>query len=377
MKLACCLFHYYPYGGLERDFMRIASAAQQRGHTVHVFTMHWEGENPQQFPITYIPMKGLSNHARCAAFAEQLKQYLQDEHYDLVLGFNRMPNLDVYYAADICFQSNARYKHGAWYRLTPRYRTLVNLEQAVFAPTAKTKILSLVPAEQKNYSHYYGTPAQRFYSVPPGIDKDRIPSAATPVRATLRAEFKFTDDDLLLLMVGSDFKRKGVDRALHAVAALPTSLRERCRLLIIGKGKAQPLLRLAKSLNIMRQVYFLGPRNDIGRFMVAANLLLHPAYHETAGMVLLEALVAGLPVLVTENCGYAFHIQQANAGLIVPMPYQQITLNEYLARMLNSEQRIIWQTNARAYAATADLYSLPQRAVDLLEQFHLAAQNHS
>ena len=43
MKLAFCLFKYFPYGGLQRDFVRIARACIERGHTVEAFCLAWQG----------------------------------------------------------------------------------------------------------------------------------------------------------------------------------------------------------------------------------------------------------------------------------------------------------------------------------------------
>ncbi|MGB0776294.1 MAG: glycosyltransferase, partial [Akkermansiaceae bacterium] len=60
---------------------------------------------------------------------------------------------------------------------------------------------------------------------------------------------------------------------------------------------------------------FAGARDDVDEWMLAADMLIHPARMEAAGMVLTEALVQGLPVLCTENCGYAKHI--ADAGSVV------------------------------------------------------------
>ena len=67
-------------------------------------------------------------------------------------------------------------------------------------------------------------------------------------------------------------------------------------------------------------VEFLKGRSDIPRFLLGADLLIHPAYNENTGTVLLEALVAGLPVLVTDVCGYAHYITDANCGRVVPSP---------------------------------------------------------
>ena len=63
---------------------------------------------------------------------------------------------------------------------------------------------------------------------------------------------------------------------------------------------------------------FLGGRSDVPRFLLGADLLIHPAYHENTGTALLEALVAGLPVLVTDVCGYAHYIAEADAGRVLP-----------------------------------------------------------
>ena len=51
MQLAFILYKYFPFGGLQRDFMRIALECQQRGHHIRVYTLIWEGEIPEGFEI--------------------------------------------------------------------------------------------------------------------------------------------------------------------------------------------------------------------------------------------------------------------------------------------------------------------------------------
>ena len=69
---------------------------------------------------------------------------------------------------------------------------------------------------------YYGTPAERFHLLPPGISPDRrAPLNAEQIRADFRNEFGLTEDDLLLVQIGSGFKTKGLDRSLRALANLP------------------------------------------------------------------------------------------------------------------------------------------------------------
>jgi UDP-glucose:(heptosyl)LPS alpha-1,3-glucosyltransferase len=368
MKLAFCLFNYFPFGGLQRDFLRIAHECIRRGHTVDVYSMKWEGPKDPQIPVTLIKTKGWQNHTKSAAFVKKLQSYLTEQKYDLIIGFNKMPGLDVYYAADTCFQAKARLQHGAWYRWLPRYRHLLAYEKAVFAPENKTEILLLSKTAQPDFMHYYGTEAKRFHLLPPGISKDRVaPPHAHEIRQALRQEFTIQDNEFLTLLVGSGFKTKGLDRILQGMVALPDDLKKRTRLFIIGQDNPTQFQEQAKQLNISKQINFLGGRNDVSRFLLAADLLLHPAYNENTGTVLLEAIVAGLPVLTTDVCGYADYIKKADVGRVLLSPFQQAEFNQALQEMLLSPLRQKWQQNGLAFAKTADIYSMPERAVDVIE----------
>lgn len=370
MNLAFCLFNYFPYGGLQRDFLRIAQECIARGHTIDVYTMHWEGDLQPYLSVTLLPAKGLQNYTKRKNFVKELQSHLAKKHYDLIVGFNKMPGLDVYYAADTCFQAKAYKKYGFWYRLIPRYRHSVAFEKAVFSSESKTEILLLSKLQLDDFIHYYQTLPDRFHLLPPGISKDRIaPKNAHKIRAELRKEFTIPDDDFLLLMVGSGFKTKGLDRILKGIANLPAYLKNHTHLFVIGKDRPESFQQRARKLGIAEKVKFLGGRDDVPRFLLSADLLLHPAYNENTGTVILEALVSGLPVLTTDVCGYADYVRQADAGYVLPSPFQQNEFDKSLAEMLTSPQRKTWEQNALAFAQQADIYNLPEHAVDLLEAF--------
>ena len=167
--------------------------------------------------------------------------------------------------------------------------------------------------------------------------------------------------------IGSGFKTKGLDRSLKALAALPRELKKRTRLIAIGQDDPKPFLLQVKALGLSDQVQILKGRSDIPRFLLGADLLVHPAYNENTGTVLLEALVSGLPVLVSAVCGYAHYIAEAEAGRVVPAPFEQEMFNRMLAEMLADDAaRASWGANGLAFADTADLYSMPQRAADVI-----------
>jgi UDP-glucose:(heptosyl)LPS alpha-1,3-glucosyltransferase len=368
MQLAFILYKYFPYGGLQRDFLRIALECQQRGHAVRVYTPIWEGEVPAGFEVVVVPVKALFNHRRNEKLSAWVQADLAKRPVDRVIGFNKMPGLDVYYAADGCFEDKAQTLRNPLYRQWSRYKHFAAYERAVFAPESKTQILMISEVQQPLFVKHYATPAERFHLLPPGIAADRrAPANASEIRAGFRAEFQLADDDLLLVQIGSGFKTKGLDRSLKAVAALPAALKKRTRLMVIGQDDPRGFLLQVKALGIGEQVQILKGRSDIPRFLLGADLLIHPAYNENTGTVLLEALVAGLPVLVSAVCGYAHYISEADAGCVLPAPFEQAQLNERLATMLgDSAQRARWSRNGLAFAASADLYSMPQRAADVI-----------
>ncbi|HPT49778.1 MAG TPA: glycosyltransferase family 4 protein [Accumulibacter sp.] len=370
MTIAFCLYKYFPFGGLQRDFLRIALACQARGHAIRVYTLEWRGEIPAGFEVIVVPVKALTNPRRYAKFSAWIDRDLAKRKVERVVGFNKMPNLDVYFAADPCYEDKARTLRNPLYRLSARYRHFAAFERAVFGATAKTEILILAQRQKTLFQQYHGTADARFHLLPPGIAGDRrAPDNAHEIRAAFRREFALADDALLVLQIGSGFKTKGLDRSLKALAALPPDLARRSRLIAIGDDDPKPFIRQARALALTERVRILRGRGDIPRFLLGADLLIHPAYNETAGMVLLEAVVAGLPVLTTAVCGYAHYIADADAGLVLAEPFEQTRLDEMLARMLNdAPARARWQANGLAFAARAAIYGNAERAADLIEQ---------
>lgn len=369
LKIAFSLFKYFPYGGLQRDFLRIAQECQRRGHEVDVYTMAWDGDIDQSLSVKILPAKGLTNHSQARSFSAQMEKAIADANYDLVVGFNKMPHLDLYYAADVCYQARIKAKKGLLYRLTPRYQTWKRLEKSVFSRNTHTGIMLISPLQQQEYQGCYATQSERFHLLPPGINRDRLAgSGAAEMGKAMRQQLGVADSDLMLLMVGSGYKTKGVDRAIRSIAALPDAMKQRCKLFVVGKGDAKPFRQLARQLGVEKNMQIMGARPDVPRFLLAADLLLHPSYHENTGTAILEALAAGLPVLTTAVCGYAHFVTDAHAGEVLPAQFDQDKWNQKLEKMLSSADLKVMGQNGFEFAKSADIYSMPERAADLIEQ---------
>lgn len=372
LKLAFAVSLYFEYGGMQRTLRRIAEACVARGAEVHVYTGEWRGAPPDGIAVHRLDTRALTNVASNDRLARGLRTELLKRHYDAVIGFTKLPGLDVYYAGDPCYAARPT----AWWSwANPRYRGYLRLERAVFARGLATEILLIAHQEMPKFQRHYGTEAARFHRLPPGINRVRLLGDAGE-RRNLRARFHMTDETLLILVVGARFKTKGLERSLRALAALPAELRARSVLVVVGGDDPKPYQRLAAALDIDRHVHFAGACADVAPYYRAADVLLHPAVHENTGTVLLEALLMGVPVLTTDNCGYAFHVARADAGRVCREPFRQDELNAQLAMLLkDAGRRAQLGENGIRYGAAHDLYSLIERATDVI--LARAAHNRS
>lgn len=369
MKLALLIYKYFPFGGQQRDFLQILQRCEQAGHQVVVFCLSWQGPLPAQAEVVTVPVKAWSSHVRYQRYTAWVQAAIKQRPVDLIVGFSKMPGLDLYYAADPCFAARLHKETAPIKKLLPRYRHFLRYEKAVLDTGSATEIMLLSPQQQSDFEAFYPGCQPRLHQLAPGIDASRLPSDdADSERAQFRDTFSLTNNDIALLQIGSGFKVKGLDRSIKALAALPDDIRLRTQFYIVGQDKPGDYLKLAQTLKVADRCHFLGGRDDVPLFLRGCDLLLHPAYSESAGYTLLEAVINGLPVLTTDTCGYAFHVERARAGEVCRSPFSQQELNNMLLSMLETLNKRKWQQNGLAYARQIDVTGMPEAALKLIEQ---------
>ncbi|MEN6384135.1 MAG: glycosyltransferase family 4 protein [Phycisphaerales bacterium] len=368
-KLAFIIERYFEFGGLQRDMRRLALACAKQGHEVTVYTNEWNGPQEPSINVKIINARMSSNHRTIKKIEDFVHELRRENKFDCIIGFNRIDGLDVYFGGDICLKAKLLKNHQMWMRFLPRYRTYLELEAAVFGPTSNTEIMLISPNELKNIQQVYQTASERIHLLPPGIDRIRFESNPLPAekRKQFRAEFNTHDKDFMILTVGSSFYTKGIDRAIQAISSLPEDLKKRCRYVVVGQGDENKFSTIARKIGIRDKVFFTGGRNDIACFYYASDVLIHPARTENTGTTLLEAMLTGLPVIATENCGYAHYIQQANGGKVCKEPFNPIQLNQNLSEILTDDQlRKQYGINGKEYCRNANIYSMIEEGVEVI-----------
>ena len=324
MNIALGIVSLFAHGGLQRDCLAIRRVLLARRHQVQLFAARCDPQLAQSNGVTLLQVSGRSNHARDTQFGEALQEATR-HGFDVVVGFNKLPGLDVLYCAD---PSVAARPMPAWKRWLPRTRARMVLEEACFSSSAKTHVMLLSPAAAAAYRAHWMTPNTRLSILPPTVASNRR-LGLLPQGRSVRQQ----TDVVVWLWIGAQPHTKGLDRVLRALAAQPAT-----KLRVVGIGindkKAAPYVRLAKRLKLDPVVSWLGYREDIPELMAMADLLVHPARFDMTGQVILEAIVNGLPVVTTSACGYAEHVSRADAGMVVDDPFHlsQLTAALDLAR---------------------------------------------
>jgi len=374
MRLALLLYKYFPYGGMQRDFARFVEELQSRGHSCRVYYVTWQGGILPGIEARKVPVKAVSNHRRNSLFHDWVQQDLAKHPVDGVIGFNKMPGLDIYFAADSCYLDKAHRERGWVYRRGGRYRHFAAFEAAVFGPDSDTDILLISATEQAKFDHHYHTNSSRLHMLPPGVSQERRRGPDAPARRDkLRHKMGVSREEHVLLFVGSGFIKKGLNRAITGLAHMTKERADQSiQLWVAGQDQERQFRRLARKLGVVNRVRFLGGRDDVSDLLLAADALIHPALDEAAGIILLEALVAGLPVITTDVCGYAHHVRNAGAGQVVSSPFDQAVFNNAMLRTLDGYYCNQCQTRALAYAEREDLYSMHSAGALLIERLVVA-----
>jgi D-inositol-3-phosphate glycosyltransferase len=326
-------------GGMSVYVRSLASELGRRGHHIDIFTRHSQGRNgPSVTSLTtnvrLIELKAGDNgyahpsdlYPHLEAFFEAMERFRAKEslRYDLIHSHYWVSGKVGDWAQRIWEVPHAIMFHtlGAVKNSSMPLKEEPPLRVETEAQLARTcnRIVAATPREQIDLQHYYGADPERIRVVPCGVDLDLF----RPLdRVHSRRNLGFGPDEAIVLFVGRFSPVKGLERLLEAVGLLREYPLLRL-VLVGGEGAAAPvheeLRQRIAELGIKGLIRFAGQveHHHLPAFYSSADVLVVPSHYESFGLVSLEALACGTPVVSTSVGAMEQLILQGETGCVVP-----------------------------------------------------------
>lgn len=166
--------------------------------------------------------------------------------------------------------------------------------------------------------------------------------------------------------------RKNLDTVLHALVQVPN-----LHLAVLGNTTGSPYPQLAQKLELERRVHFLGFRRDVAQIMKAVDLFVFPSHYEPFGLVVIEAMASGLPVITATTTGAA-QIMTPESGVVLSDSEDTNALAQAMSNLEgNCELRNQMGKVARTIAEQHGWTSMANIYVDLFEELASYEDNRS
>jgi len=238
------------------------------------------------------------------------------------------------------------------------------------------RIIAATLAEQAQLQWLYKADVRKMVVIPPGVDSHHF----YPIPADEAKDFiGVPRSDRMILFVGRIERLKGVDTLIRAMSCLRLKEMQKpaCLAVIGGDPTASPeqmtvemtrLQTLCEELCMDNMVVFLGKRGQdtLPYYYSAAEVLVMPSHYESFGMVALEAMACGTPVVASQVGGLAFLVQDGVTGFTVPDGDPE-ALCDRLTRLLDQPE--LRAQMARAAAETAAGYAWENIAHQMIEVY--------
>ncbi len=306
----------FEFGGAERYCANVSIGLSHSGHKVTVIS-----DDSSLNELTFLRAKvyGRGSILKNLSFFYSVKKILKKHRFDLVYGLSRIENADFLRISDPL--------HLAWLKLGYKDR-LLPFRIRLFMP----RHLSILFQERKSIKSakfiitnsklvreqvkkIYGFPEKNIFTIYNGVDLKRFYPVTDTERKRIRKKLGIKDEEVAILFVGSDYKRKGLLILLDALAKLKDEFD--FSLFVLGVFLKKGLAKRCNRLGLSDKVHFLGFRQDGETFYRASDLMCLPTFYDPFANVCLESIACGTPVITTDKNGAGEIIRELGEELLV------------------------------------------------------------
>lgn len=336
-------------GGAEKYAGTLARTLDAAGHEVHLFARGVDdGEVPPSVLIHEVNINGrprLRRWSRTYSFAAASERVLLRESFDLVIGFNKTWQQDVYLAVAGTGPASNRYGlrrfrnplqrwlHALGKLLSPKQRLFRRIERKQFVDRSP-HVVACSRMSARHFREDHDVPPERITVVYNGFEPAAMPTDRVAARSAFRKAHGLDDRTTAVLFSARNYALKGLEPLLEAFAEVAPS-RPGATLVVCGCRRDRRYRQLAERLGIDHCVKFLGFVDDVAACFAGCDLFAFPTFYDPCSLVVPEALHAGLPVITSGNNGAAELIDEGATGYVVADPFDRAAWADRMARLID------------------------------------------
>jgi len=324
MRIALGIRDFSPHkGGAERFLFELMKFLVQEGHEVHIFA-HRFGQDIKGFNLHKVSAVPFPKSLHILSFALNCHRGMKRDNFDVTIGVGntwRADLLQPHGGVHWCwFWRSLRAYDNPWIwglKFLGRIFSPKQWAEGIVedAPYKKAKkIVAISEMVKRDIIDHYGIPEGKIDVIYNGVDTERFHPRNRRHRKEVRKRYGLGPEDLLLLFVSHNFRLKGLRYLIQALAIVKKK-KEDVKLLVVGRDRDDPYLRLAKKIGCEGEIFFAGGVPDLERYYPSADMLVHPTFYDACSLVVLEALASGLPVITTRYNGAGWIISEGKEGL--------------------------------------------------------------
>jgi len=340
MKIAVVIPKYGLVGGAEGFAYELTERLAMRGRvTMHVFANR---HRPGKAPVTYhrVPILPFPRFLRQISFAWFAERQIRREGCELVHSHDRIFRMDLLTMHGVPHEQWIREARNK--RLTLFDRAMAWVERKGMTGPDLRMVLPVSGLVKEELLRAYPIPAHRVRVIHPGISPERFASLdPESCRNLIRMRHGFSEADVVILFVGMNFEIKRLGLVIKGMAEVIRNKNgaSSLRLLVVGKGDPAPYLALARGLGIGDRLVFAGVTHEVEAYYLASDIFVMPSVFDTFGMAVLEAMAAGLPVIITEKVGARDLLTDGVQGFILGETPRPEHLAAKIVYLLDPEHR--------------------------------------
>lgn len=372
-KIAVVVPKYGLVGGGERFASEITERlARDERLEIHVFANRWVAAS-DRIQFHKVPIIRFPRFLGPLVFAWFVKWKVSRMNFDLVHSHHWIFGADIFSAHGV--------PHAGWVRQVRKRspslydRAVIAIERSLMKKGDASCFLPVSSIAMEAFRQEYATLPGKWQVVHPGVNVARF---STPDRAACRVDIRgrygIGASDILLLFVGMNFEVKGLDTIIAALAKARIARPEaNIRLLVVGRGDEGKYRKMAQSLGVADAVTFAGTQIDgLERYYRAADIFIMLSRFDTFGMVVLEAMAAGLPTIVSPNVGAKDLVKEGVNGFILPVPQDADAAADRIVQLLDKMRR---EAMGQAAALTASMHDWERLAENIGRMYELHFQS--